>query len=110
MQNPRETRTNAADSAPGVDDGRVRPSGAAVDSKPGGRRIVWLIVAAALVVLLAIFIARPRNQETGAGQMVTPGGTSAEIESSTVPGTQNEAAAPVAPPAQPSEQPQPAQP
>ncbi|WP_334163593.1 hypothetical protein [Phenylobacterium sp.] len=96
MQNPRETRTNAADSAPGVDDGPARGKGAPVDSKPGGRKIVWLVVAASVALLLVIFIARPMQtgregsppvSAPGAGPaMIGPGASQGEVESSTVPG------------------------
>lgn len=100
MQNPRETRTNAADSAPGVDDGPVRGKGAPVDSKPGGRKIVWLAVAASVALLLAIFIARPMqtgregsppvNAPAADQAMIGPGATQAEVESSAVPGAADE--------------------
>jgi|GEM_PF-2302222 len=99
MQNPRETRTNAADSAPGVDDGPVRGKGAPVDSRPGGRKAVWLGVAAAVVLLLVILVAKPMQtgreasppvnaggQAAGEQAMVGPAMSAAEIEGSTVPG------------------------
>lgn len=60
MPNPRQTRTNAADSAPGVDDGRtggVR-HGASRSATPG-RGVVWVLVALTLLALVAIFILRP---------------------------------------------------
>jgi hypothetical protein len=91
MQSPRETRTNAADSAPGVDDGPVRGKGAPVDSRPGGRKAVWILVALSLLVLIGVFVARPRD--TGPGEtMVATGGTRGEIAESRVPGTRNESA------------------
>ncbi|HVI32590.1 hypothetical protein [Phenylobacterium sp.] len=96
MQNPRETRTNAADSAPGVDDGPVRGKGAPVDSKPSGRKTVWLLVAASVVLLLVILVAKPMqtgrgasppvNAPAGEQAMVGPAMSAAEIEGSTVPG------------------------
>jgi hypothetical protein len=86
MQNPRETRTNAADSAPGVDDGRVRASGAAVNSKPKGRGIVWLIVAAAVILFLVTIVAKPKREAEVADRVVGVAQTGAEIEGSTVPG------------------------
>lgn len=58
---PQDTRTNAADTAPGVDDGKVRAHGPSVNSKPGGRGIVWLIVGVSLVILAIVFIARPQG-------------------------------------------------
>lgn len=56
---PQDTRTNAADTAPGVDDGKVRDHGPSVNSKPGGRGIAWLLVGLSLVILAIVFIARP---------------------------------------------------
>ncbi|WP_374470318.1 hypothetical protein [Phenylobacterium sp.] len=94
MQNPRETRTNAADSAPGVDDGRVRANGAPVNSKPGGRKFVWLLVAASLLILLVVFIARPRNDTAGQSEMVAAGSSASEMEGSRAPGTVAEAGQP----------------
>jgi hypothetical protein len=62
MPNPRQTRTNAADSAPGVDDGPAGAArhGASRSAQPG-RAIVWVLVALSLLALLAIFIMRPMN-------------------------------------------------
>ncbi|HEY8616624.1 hypothetical protein [Phenylobacterium sp.] len=93
MQNPRETRTNAADSAPGVDDGRVRANGAPVNSKPGGRKAVWLLIAASLIILIAVFVARPRDNG-GSSEMVAAGTTNTEVEGSRAPGTLAEAGRP----------------
>lgn len=100
MQNPRETRTNAADSAPGVDDGPVRGKGAPVDSKPGGRKIVWLLVAASVVLLLVILVAKPMqtgreasppvNAPAGEQARVGPAMSASEIEGSTVPGASDD--------------------
>lgn len=59
MARPQDTKTNAADTAPGVDDGKVRGHGPSVNSKPGGRGIAWLIVGVSLVILAIVFIARP---------------------------------------------------
>ncbi len=59
MADPRRSATNAADSAPGVDDGRARPAGAPIDSKPGGRKWVMWAVLISLAVLVLVFIARP---------------------------------------------------
>ena len=59
MADPRHTATNAADSAPGVDDGRRGAPPPPVDARPGGRRAVMWIVVAALIILALVFIARP---------------------------------------------------
>ena len=85
MPDPRETRTNAADSAPGVDDGRRGAPSPGVNSKPGGRRPVFLIVGLSLALLVIVLIARPL---TGGGDdaMVEPAGTRGEIVASEVPG------------------------
>lgn len=93
MANPQDTRTNAADSAPGVDDGKVRGHGPSVNSKPGGRRIVWLIVGLSLVILAVVLISRPEGRG-GDQAEVAFGTTAGEVESSTVPGTQGESPAP----------------
>ena len=61
MRDPQDTKTNAADSAPGVDDGKVRGDGPSVNSKPGGRGLAWLIVGLSLVILAIVFIARPQT-------------------------------------------------
>jgi hypothetical protein len=86
MDNPRAMQTNAADSAPGVDDGpagTVRPP--SVNSKPGGRHLVWIGVLVLLAIVIGSFFAKPlRNDRT---PMVTQGATKGEIAASTVPGT-----------------------
>jgi hypothetical protein len=88
MTDPRKTATNAADSAPGVDDGRqgVRPP--SVNSKPGGRNIAFLIVAIALVVLAVAFIYKPPPSRSASDDMVETGTTAAEVASSDAPGAQ----------------------
>lgn len=53
--------TNAADSAPGVDDGRPRDAEPRHFSRPGGRRAVWIGVGVVLLILLVTFLARPRE-------------------------------------------------
>jgi hypothetical protein len=97
MQNPRETRTNAADSAPGVDDGPVRANGAPVNSKPGGRGKAWMIVLAALAIVVIAFVARPRNDTAAQNEMVAAGSTATEMEGSSVPGTVGQASRPAQP-------------
>ncbi|HEX2559120.1 hypothetical protein [Phenylobacterium sp.] len=59
MTRPQDTKTNAADTAPGVNDGKVRGRGMPVNSKPGGRGLVALIVGVSLAILAIVFIARP---------------------------------------------------
>jgi predicted metalloprotease len=89
-------KDNRRDSAPGVDDGRARSSGPAVNAKPGGRRGVFLLVAAALVIVAFVLMARPNNQE-GDQDMVKMGAPQSEMEASTVAGAApptNAAAAP----------------
>lgn len=97
--NNRQTGTNAADSAPGVNDGPTahrRPEHA---TKPGGRGKVWLWVLLSLAVLLAVFIATPKTNRSGGGDdpAASMGASQAEIESSTVPGAANSGGA-TAPP------------
>ncbi|HEY8571969.1 hypothetical protein [Phenylobacterium sp.] len=87
MPNPRRTRTNAADSAPGVDDGRINAGRSSSRSATPGRGIVWVLVALTLLALLAIFWLRPTNDE--ADPMVRPGATQSEIQNSTIPGADN---------------------
>lgn len=70
MANPRQTHTNAADSAPGVDDGRANARAPGVDSKPGGRKAVMWIVIAALVILAVSLIWRP---DGSSDRQVEPG-------------------------------------
>jgi len=59
MINPRETRTHAADSAPGVGDGPAGVKAPAVNSKPGGRRGVWIAVAIVCLIVLVAFFVKP---------------------------------------------------
>lgn len=61
MPDPRNTHTNAADSAPGVGDGPRASGGGRVEYHPKGRRIVWYIVAAAAALLIVIAIAKPEG-------------------------------------------------
>lgn len=67
MVNPRRTKTNAADSAPGVDDGSKGAPAPPVDSYPGGRRVIFWIVLASLVILALVFIARPAGNRPAEG-------------------------------------------
>jgi hypothetical protein len=60
MVNPRHTHTNAADSAPGVDDGRATGKGPGLNSKPAGRLAVMWLVIAALVILVVALISQGR--------------------------------------------------
>src|SRR5688572_14096682 len=89
MTDPRETRTNAADSAPGVDDGRYRAGKTPVNAKPGGRPLVFWLVGLALIILVVVFIARPNQSRSGSDEMVEVGGTRAEIAASQAPGAQS---------------------
>lgn len=86
MTNPRETRTLASDSAPGVGDGLKGANAPPVNSKPGGRRTVFMIVGAALVLLAIVFLARPQHAEDQQARVIGPAQTSSEIADSTVPG------------------------
>lgn len=76
MPDPRQTRTNAADSAPGVDDGR---SGAGRFSGPKsatpGRGVVWVLVALTLLALVAIFVLRPINTSESQAPASEPAAT-----------------------------------
>ena len=65
MANPRDTLTNAADSAPGVDDGRAGAKAPRIDSKPGGRKAIFWIVGLALAVLIVVFLTSPNRLLTG---------------------------------------------
>jgi len=87
MADPRHSHTNAADTAPGVDDGRAGAPSPSVNSKPGGRAKVWLWVALSLALLVAVFIARPRQEATD--PMVAAGTTRGEVAGSPVPGAAN---------------------
>ena len=62
MPNARQTRTNAADSAPGVDDGPTSSRPSSSRSATPGRTVVWVLVALSLLALLAIFLMRPMNE------------------------------------------------
>lgn len=77
-------RDNTRDSAPGVNDGRAGAD-RKVGAKPGGRGMAFMIVAAVLVIMALVFIARPKDA-TSEGEMVTMGSPKGEIENSTVPG------------------------
>jgi hypothetical protein len=87
MPNVNQFGTNAADSAPGVNDGPVRPGRAPVNSKPGGRRAVWLGVAMVLVLLAVITIAKPWSPER-ASEPTLFGQTQADLQQSPAPGKQ----------------------
>ena len=87
MADPRETRTNAADSAPGVDDGRAGVAAPPVNSKPRGRGAVWVGVIIVCLLVLAAFIFPRLNSGGSRGGLVSPGATRAEIDASRVPGT-----------------------
>lgn len=86
MPNPRETLTNAADSAPGVDDGRKGAPAPSVNSKPGARKPVFWIVALALVVLAIAFLAKPFSTRSGDEEVIGVGQTQGEVVASEVPG------------------------
>jgi hypothetical protein len=91
MVDPRQTHTNAADCAPGVDDGRIDAPAPPVNSKPGGRSKVWLWIALSVALLVAVAIARPREQ--AADPTIAAGTTESEIAGSTVPGASGPAPA-----------------
>lgn len=59
MTNPRMTRTNASDSAPGVDDGPAGVRPPPVDSRPGGRGKMWIAIAVVVLIAALCFFARP---------------------------------------------------
>lgn len=84
MTNPRETLTNASDSAPGVDDGPAGVRAPPVNSKPGGRGAVWIGVIVVLAIVVAAFFMRPLRTSD---QPVNHGATQAQIDASRVPGT-----------------------
>jgi ferric-dicitrate binding protein FerR (iron transport regulator) len=88
MANSKQRGTNAADSAPGVNDGRAR--NAVPDHSKAGRRWVWLGIALTLLILLAIFISRPLTTSRGGDQMVTTGTTEREVAESAAPGAANQ--------------------
>lgn len=66
MSDRHQIGTNAADTAPGVNDGRPARQAPRHFTKPGGRGRVFLWLVVSIVLLLAIFIARPLGQG-GAG-------------------------------------------
>ena len=86
MANPRETRTNAADSAPGVDDGRAGVTAPPVNSKPRGRVAVWIGVLVVAAILIATFVARPTGSGRPEGDMVRTGTSQGDVAASQVPG------------------------
>lgn len=76
MPNPRETRTNAADSAPGVDDGPAGVQAPPVNSKPAGRPAVWIGVIVVCLLVLAAFFARPSGSHDS--RSGTPGAVASQ--------------------------------
>jgi hypothetical protein len=88
MDDRRQTGTNAADSAPGTDDGAAMGAKPQHFTKPGPRSRggVWLWVALSVAILVAVFIARPRQEFSDEGPATTAATTQGEIENSTVPG------------------------
>jgi hypothetical protein len=102
MPNSRKARTNAADSAPGVDDGPAGVGAPPVNSKPSGRGKVWIGVILVCLVVLAAFVFPRLNSGGARGGFVTTGATQADIAGSRVPGTadRQEANQPVTQPAQ----------
>lgn len=67
MIKPRETRTLAADSAPGVGDGPARETPAPpVDSKPGARKPVFIVIALVVAGLIALMLAGRLGGDEGA--------------------------------------------
>jgi hypothetical protein len=76
LANPRQTHTNAADSAPGVNDGPVTGRGPPVDSKPGGRKILLVVLALAVIAFLVVFLAKPVGQNS----TVNPDGSTAPTD------------------------------
>lgn len=97
MKNPRETRTNAADSAPGVDDGPAGVTAPPVNSKPRGRGAVFIGVIAVCLLVFALLLI-PRQGGRDEGPMVSTGTTQAEVEASQVPGaSERQAPSPTAP-------------
>jgi hypothetical protein len=64
MVNPRETRTNAADSAPGVDDGPAGVPAPGVNSRPGRRGAVFIgVLIVCLIVLGLMFMPRLEGRD-----------------------------------------------
>ena len=86
MKNPRETRTNAADSAPGVDDGPAGVAPPPIDSKPRGRAVVFLGVVLVCLILFVIMLVPRQGGRDQAGPMVSTGTTEAEVNASQAPG------------------------
>ncbi|HEY9235957.1 MULTISPECIES: hypothetical protein [Phenylobacterium] len=87
MVNPRRTHTNAADSAPGVDDGRATGRGPSLNSRPAGRlAVMWLVIAALIILAVAVL---SRGQETA--------GTRLDTESTAPPATATTPPNPAAP-------------
>jgi hypothetical protein len=88
MPTRRQTGTNAADSAPGVDDGRTNAATHSKSAQPN-KPIGWILVALSLLALLAIFIMKPAGTDNEGGAAVGPAATQGEIQNSTVPGADN---------------------
>jgi hypothetical protein len=91
MTDAHQTGTNAADTAPGVDDGRTSRQSPNHTTKPGGRGKVWIWLLLSLAVLLAVYVATPKGSQEQSGDMVSVGGDRTEMNSSTVPGAANSA-------------------
>lgn len=73
MTKPRESRTLAADSAPGVGDGPVRETPAPpVNSKPGARKPVFIIVALVVAALIALMLAGRLGGGGGSATLENP--------------------------------------
>jgi len=91
MSKTRPVGTNASDSAPGVDDGRVAGAQPSVNSKPAGKPIVWILVALG-VALIVFLMTKQTMGRAGRGDdgAISAATTRSEIESSTVPGAQDE--------------------
>ena len=89
MTNPRETRTNAADSAPGVDDGPAGVGAPPVNSKPGGRHLVWIGVLLVCLIVIAAFFARPVNQHEATQGARGPGAAQPEAVQTRAPPNSN---------------------
>lgn len=85
MAKPRETRTNAADSAPGVDDGPAGVAPPPVDSKPGGRRAVWIGVIIVCLIVLVAFLVRPLGRRSANDYSNNAGGAPAAQQGATAP-------------------------
>jgi hypothetical protein len=70
--------TNAADSAPGVDDGKATGRRPEHFTRPGGRGRVWIWVALSALILLGVFLARPMStgRDDNQGSAVRPALTS----------------------------------